>query len=95
MVNSYKCIGNFNTLDNVSSRIYVQNKIENVDLRVFNMKTWINEWKILTRHISCAYRFKFISRKSNSNEKWNDNKSWCECKNPRKHGYKKEFCLEF
>ena len=39
--------------------------------------------KILTKHISCEYICKFDGRKCNSNQKWNNDKCQCECKNPK------------
>ena len=50
-----------------------------------NKNTWI---KNLTKHMSC----KFHERKYNSIQKWNNDKRWCECKNPGKHyAYKKDY----
>ena len=40
---------------------------------------------LLIKHVLCAYKFKFHGIKCNSNQKWNYNKYWCKCKNPRKH----------
>ena len=49
------------------------------------MITQINESKILTKHISWKCQFKFEGRKCNSNQKWNNDKCRCECKNPKEH----------
>ena len=49
------------------------------------MITGINEWKKLTKHVSWKCEYKFDSRKCNSNQKWNNDKCGCECKNPKKH----------
>ena len=32
----------------------------------------------------CACKCKFDGTKYNSNQKWNNNKCWCECENSRK-----------
>ena len=40
----------------------------------------INESKKLTKHTSCECKYKFDGRKCNSNQKWNNDKYWCECK---------------
>ena len=32
------------------------------------MKKWINEWKILSKHVSCECKYKFDGRKCNSNQ---------------------------
>ena len=45
----------------------------------------IKETKKITKHISCECKYKFDVRKCNSNQKWNNDKCRCECKNPRKH----------
>ena len=45
-----------------------------------------NESKTLTKHMSCECKCKFDDRKFNSNQKWNNDKCWCECK---KHHVKK------
>ena len=45
------------------------------------MITGINESKKLAKHISCKCECKFDSIKCNSNQKWNNDKCWCKCKN--------------
>ena len=60
--------------------------------KCFNMITRVNELKTLTKHISCKCKCNFDGRKCNSNQKWNNSKSQCECKNPRKrHVCKKDY----
>ena len=44
------------------------------------MITWINESKTLTQHTSCQFKCKFEGRNCNSNQWWNKDKCWCECK---------------
>ena len=66
---------------------------EYLHLSVFNMTTGLNESKILTIHISCECKCKFDGKKGNSNhQKRNNDKCWCECKNPKWHKtHKQEF----
>ena len=45
----------------------------------------MNESKILTKHVSCDFKWEKYGRKWNSNRKWNNDKYLCECKNPIKH----------
>ena len=85
MVNLDKCNGSCSTPDDLSSRIYVPNKIEGVNLSVLNIILRINEAKTLAKRISCKCEYKIDDRKCNSNQKWNNNKCRWECKNPRKH----------
>ena len=44
------------------------------------MIRWINESKILTKDISCEYKFKLDKRKYNLNQWWNNDKSRYKCK---------------
>ena len=44
------------------------------------MFTEINESKTLTEHISCECKCKFYGRKCNSDQWWNNDKCWWECK---------------
>ena len=40
-----------------------------------------NEWaRNIKKHISCKCKCKFHGRKCNLNQKWNNDKCWCECK---------------
>ena len=56
------------------------------------MITDINEWKILTKHISSECKCKFDNRKCIINQKWNNNKCLCEYKNPKgHHGCEKDY----
>ena len=61
-------------------KVCVPNKIEDLNLSVFNIITQINEQKTLARHISCGCICRFDRRKCNSVHLWNNNKCWCECK---------------
>ena len=62
------------------NKVCVPNKREDLDLRVFNIITGINESKTLAKHISCKYKCKFDGRRCNLNQLWNSNKCRCECK---------------
>ena len=47
-----RCAEIFNTLNGLSNKACIPNKTENLNQRVFNMITGINEFKTLTKHIS-------------------------------------------
>ena len=61
-------------LNNLSNKVCVPNKIEDLYLSVFNMITGINESKALTKDISCECKFRFDGRKCNSDQWWNNDK---------------------
>ena len=69
-----RCMGSCNTFDDLSNKVSVSNKKEDLNLSVFNMMAAINESKILRKHISCKCKYTFDSGKCNSNQKLNDNK---------------------
>ena len=74
-----RCVGSFNTLNDLSKKVCVPNTMEDLNLGVFNMITGINKSKTLTKHISCKCKCKFDGRKCNSDQWWNNDKCWCEC----------------
>ena len=53
MVKLDKCVGSCNTLNDLSNKVCVTNKTEDLNIHVFNMITGKNESKILTKYISC------------------------------------------
>ena len=81
MVKLDRSVGSCNTLNDLSNKVYVPNKTEDLNLSMFNMITGINESQALTKYNSCKYKCKFDERKCNSQQWWNNNKCWCECKN--------------
>ena len=70
----------YNTPNDISNRLCVQNKTKKMNLSVFNMVTRINKSKLWTKHISSKCEWKFDSRKCNLNQKWNNDKCLRECK---------------
>ena len=69
-----RCVGGYNTLNDLSNKVCIPNKTEDLNLSVFNMVKGINELKTLTKHISCEYKCKFDGTKCKSNQWWNNNK---------------------
>ena len=73
-------VGSWNTFNDLSNKVCVPNKTEDVNTHIFNVMARINESKILTKHVSCKCKCKIYGRKCNSNQKWNNDKSWYKCK---------------
>ena len=69
-----RCTGSCNTLNDLSNKVNVPNKTEDLNLNVVNIITEINELKTLTKHISCECKCKFDGRSCNSNQWWNNDK---------------------
>ena len=62
-VNLDRCIESCNALNDLLNKVCVPNKIEGLNLSMFDMITTINESKTLTKHISSECQRKFDGRK--------------------------------
>ena len=69
-----RCVGSCDTMNDLPNKVCVPNKAEDLNLRVFNMITGVNESKTFTKHISCKYKCRFDGRKCNLKQWWNNNK---------------------
>ena len=54
-----RCVGSCNTVNDLSNKVCVPNKTEDLNLSVFNMIKGINESKTLTKHILSECKCKF------------------------------------
>ena len=89
MVKLDRCVGSCNTMNDLSNKVCVPNQTEDLNLGVFKMTTGINESKTLAKHISCECKCRFDERKCNSDQWWNNDKCWCECK--KRHIFEKDY----
>ena len=78
-----KCSGRCNSIDDLSTKIYVSSKTKDVNVKAFNIITNGNEAKTLTKYISCDFKCKLNGTTCNSNQTWNHESCRCECKNYR------------
>ena len=74
-----RCVESCNTLNDLSNKVCVPNKTEDLNLSVFNMITRKNKSKTSTKRISCQGKCKFDKTKYNSNHWWNSDKYQCVC----------------
>ena len=88
VVKSDRCVGSCNTLNDLSNKVCVPNKIKDLNMHVFNMIIGKNESKVLRKGISCKFKFKLDGRKYNSDREWNSDKCQCEYWNPATYSCK-------
>ena len=69
MISLEKYNGSCNVVDELSMKIWVPSETKDINVKVFNMITRINEVKTLVKHISCDCKCKFNSATCNSNQK--------------------------
>ena len=74
-----RCAGSCNIFNDLSNKVCIPNKTEDLNLSVFNISTGIKKSKILTKHISCKCKCKFDGKSWNSNQWWNNDKCRYEC----------------
>ena len=53
---------------------YFSKRIRRFNINVSNIIAGIHEFKILTKHLQCEYKYEFDGRKCNSNQKWYNDK---------------------
>ena len=53
-----RCVASCNTLNDLSNKLCVPNKTEDLNLIMFNMITGINKEKTLTKHMLCECKCK-------------------------------------
>ena len=81
MIKLDRCVRSCDTLNHFSNKICIQTKTEDLNIRVFNMITEINESKTLAKDISWECKYRVDRTKCNSNHWWNNYKCWCDGKN--------------
>ena len=78
IVNLDRCDGSCNTVEDLLGTICVPNKIQDINLKVFNMSKGTNEPRRVIKHTSSKCIREFDSRKCNSKQNWNSDK--CQLK---------------
>ena len=63
-----RCVVSCNTLNGLSSKVYVPNKTEDLNLSVLRMITETNESKVLTKDVSCECKCRFDGRICDSDQ---------------------------
>ena len=58
-----RCVGSCNTLNDLTNKVCIPNKTEDLNLRVFNMIRKINQSKTLTNNISFECKCRFDGKK--------------------------------
>ena len=63
-----RCVGNGNTLNDLSNKACIPNKTEDLNLSVFSMNTGISELKRIATYILCECKCKLDGTKCYSNQ---------------------------
>ena len=74
------CCGTCNTIDDRYARACVPNKVKNMNAKVFNLMSGVNETRFLVQHEPCDSKYRLNESACNSKQEWNHNSCACECK---------------
>ena len=74
------CVGSFKTIDNSCCQVCVPSKVKNINVKVFNSMSGINEIEHLFQHELCGCKCGLSEGISNWKQKWNHNENSCDCK---------------
>ena len=81
-----RCAWRCNALNELSNKVYVPNKTEDLNLKMFNMITGINE---SIKLILCNCKCKLDGKKYDSDQWWNKDKCQCQC--TKRHVCEKDY----
>ena len=75
-----KCGESCNGINDPYAKLFVPNIIKNINVKVFNLMSRINETKHLTWHETCKCICRLSGSVCNNRQRWNEDKCRCECK---------------
>ena len=89
-VNKY--IGSCNNINDPYAKLCVPDVVKNINIKVFNLISRTNEIRHKERHQTCQYKCRLNAKVCNDKQRWNNDKSRCECRELIDKGiYDKEF----
>ena len=75
-----KCSGSFNNINDPFAKLCVPDVVKNINVKVFNLMSRINETRQIVWHESCKCVCRLTKAICNAKQVWNENKCQCECK---------------
>ena len=73
-------IGNCNNINNPLAKLYVPDVVKNLNVKMLSLESRTNETGRIEWHETCKCKYRFNSCVCNNKQRWNDDKSRCECK---------------
>ena len=75
-----KCSGSCSNINDRYAKLCVPDIIKNINVKVFNLMSRINETRPIIWHETCKFVCRLTSTVCNSRQIWNEGKCRCECK---------------
>ena len=79
-ININKCSGSCNNINDPYAKLYIPDIIKNINVKVFNLISKINETRQIVWHETCKCVCRLTSSVCNGMQIWNEDKCKCECK---------------
>ena len=79
-IKTSKCSGNCNNINNPYAKICVPDVIKDLNVKVFNLMSRINETRHIKWHETCKCKCRLAAIVCNDKQRWNEDKCRCECK---------------
>ena len=79
-VKTNKCSGSCNDINNPFAKICVSDVIKDLNVKVFNLMSRINETRHIKWHETCKCKCRLDASVCNNKRRWNNDKCRCECK---------------
>ena len=79
-INTSKCNGNCNNINDPYARTCLPDIIKNLNVKVFNLMSRTNEIRHIEWHETCICECRLDAIVCNNKQRWNNDKCRCECK---------------
>ena len=79
-IEASKCSGSWNNINYPYVKICVPDVVKNLNVKVFNQMSRIDETRFIEWHETCKCECKFGANVCNNKQRWNKNKYRSECK---------------
>ena len=79
-IKTSKCSGSCNNINNLWAKICVPDSVKDLNVKVFNLMSRINETKHIKWHETCKCKCRIDTSVCNNTQRWNDDKCQYECK---------------
>ena len=74
-----KCSGSCSNINDPYAKLCVPDIIKNINVKVFNLMSRINETRHIIWHETCKCIFRLSASICNNKQRWNEDKCRCEC----------------
>ena len=75
-----KCSGSLNDINNSFAKLCVPEIVKNMNIKVFNLMSRINEKRHVSWHETCTCKCRLDAGIRNNKRCWNNEKCRCECR---------------